>query len=444
MHPLIVRRLLLPLHERLLRRPTLPYLNDLEASQWLTLDQFRALQARKLRRLLAHAWAACPFYRRRLDDAAIDPGRATLDDLARLPTIDKDTMSLHAKDLIDPASAHRARDAATGGSTGAPLHFKIDKYRQAADQAARARSRRWFGIDLGERELYLWGSPVEQAAQDRFKSLRDRITNHRLLNAFRMTPRRMSQYLAEITRFDPVHIFGYPSSLARLCEHALDAGVPLRAPSLRAIFVTGEVLLPADRARIEEYFAVAVADGYGAREAGFIAHQCPHGGYHVTMESLIVEIVDPRGRLLPDGQLGEIVITHLDARAMPFIRYRTGDLARKLPGVCPCGRHLERLDGIQGRRTDMLRTADGGHAHALSVIYVLRDEPAIARFQVVQQPDLSLDVHIVPRGSLAGDVNHRITKLLRRQIGPTADIRIHARDEIPPAPSGKHHQVIGI
>lgn len=417
------------------------YLRDLEHSQSWPLERLRTLQAQKLSRLLQHARTRCPFYRQRLDDAAIDPSRVDLDALGRIQPLTRQDVATHMPAMIDPQVRGGLHRVTTGGSTGEPLIFCMDRRRQAADQAARARTRRWFGIDIGERELYLWGSPVEHSAQDWVKRVRDRLTNHRLLNAFRMTPRRMSQYLAVIERYDPVHIFGYPSSIARLCRHAGNTRGVIQTPSLRAVFVTGELFLPEDRAVIEETVAVPVADGYGARDAGFIAHQCPAGAYHVTMESVIVELLDTAGGPVPNGQTGEVTITHLDAYGMPFIRYRTGDLARRGQSPCPCGRELETLERIEGRSTDMLRTADGGHAHALAAIYVLREEPAVAQFRVRQRPNLDLDVTIVPRAAYDDDCGARIRRGLRRQIGGDIEVRINSVDEIPPSPSGKHRFV---
>ncbi|MFQ5429775.1 MAG: phenylacetate--CoA ligase family protein [Phycisphaerae bacterium] len=448
MHPLAVRHLLLPVHERLFGRNTVSYAHALERSQWWSLDRLRDLQERKLRGLLENAAAYCPFYRRRLDAAGLDPARVTLDALTALAPITKDDIRAHADEMIDPRARRRLHPYSTGGSTGEPLLFKIDRARQAADQAARIRSRRWFGIEPGERELYLWGAPVELAAQDRLKRLRDRLTNHRLLGAFHMTQAMMSDYLRKIERFDPVHIFGYPSSLARLAQHARRVGAAVRTPSLKAVFTTGEVFLPADRERIEEAVRVPVADGYGSREAGFIAHQCPLGRYHVTMESLIVELLDLEGRPVDavrsggdPSPVGEVTVTHLDARGMPFIRYRTGDLARRPSTVCPCGRGLESLEIVEGRRTDMLRTADGGSAHALSVIYVLREEPDVRQFKVVQKPNCDLDVAVVAGPAFDAVRRRRVSASLRRCIGGDITVRLRTVNEIPPDPSGKHRHV---
>lgn len=442
MHSLLARRIVLPVHEFLLGRPTLRVLRALERSQGWPVARLEALQTAKLRRLLAHAARVSTFYRARIGPAGIDVDRTTLSDLPRIATLSKADIRAHGDEMIDATVAARMTPYTTGGSTGETLHFKIDRGRQAADQAARARTRRWFGIEPGERELYLWGSPVELAAQDRLKRLRDRITNHKLLSAFNMTPARMSAYLREIGRFDPVHIFGYPSSLARLVRHARQWGQPLGGRSLKAVFTTGELLLAQDRAIIEEAVSVPVADGYGSREAGFIAHQCPRGRYHVTMESMVVELLSADGQPVSGSDAGEVTVTHLDALGMPFIRYRTGDLARWSAEPCVCGRALTCLDIVEGRKTDMLRTSDGGYAHGLAVIYVLRAEPGVRQFKVVQQADLSLDVSVVADGVLEERRQDALRGQLRQRVGQDVDVRLEIVHAIEPDPSGKHRHIV--
>lgn len=442
MYPLVVKHLLLPVHELLLGRRTFSYLRTLENTQWWSTDRLRELQEQKLHQLSKHASTSCPFYRRRMKQVGLDPKNMTLDTLRHLATLTKTDIRGHAAEMTARTIKGGLYPYTTGGSTGDPLVFQIDRARQAADQAARARSRRWFGVDIGQRELYLWGAPVELAGQDRMKQFRDRLTNHKLLSAFNMTRARMSSYFDEIRRFDPVHIFGYPSSLAGLVRHGLACGQSLQTPSLKAVFTTGEVFLPSDRAVIEESVSATVADGYGSREGGFIAHQCPHGSYHVTMESLIVELLNADGEPVARDRPGEVTVTHLDAYGMPFIRYRTGDVARRGRTPCPCGRGLETLDIVEGRKTDMLRTTEGGFAHALSVIYVLREEPAIRQFKVEQAPNLDLDVTVVAESAFDVQRQQRLCGLLRKQIGETIDVRIHSVREIEPDPSGKHRYVV--
>lgn len=439
MHPAIVRHFLWPLHESILRRPTLQYLSELHKSQWLSADALRALQTAKLRRLLIHAMQRSQFHADRMKAAGVDPSTATLDDLKRLPTIGKEDIRASLQHIVVRDVAGGVFEATTGGSTGEPLRFFMCRDRQAADQAARARTRSWFGIEPGARELYLWGSPVEVRNTDRFKRLRDYLTNHLLLDAFDMSPKTMDAYLSRLDRFDPAHLFGYPSSLATLSRHAMERGRGLQTPSLRAVFTTGEVLAAPDRAAIEETVGVPVVDGYGSREAGFIAHQCPDGAYHVTMESVIVELLDDDGDA---AESGEIVVTHLDGLGMPLIRYRTGDHARRRDAACACRRGLECLERIEGRMTDSLRRVDGGTAHALSLIYVLREMPEVRQFRIEQCSDMSLDIEIVADASFDASRQARAQALLSGQLGGDVAVRFNRVPRIATTGSGKHRYVV--
>ena len=442
MLPLITRHVVCPVHEWLLRRPTFRYLRELERSQWASPNDLRTLQAAKLQALLRHARANCAFYRRRFRKAGIDVDASNpRETLRQLPLIDKAQIRASVNDMIWPGAPGGLFPSNTGGSTGEPLIFYLDRRRQGYDQAARLRSHRWFGVNVGDPELFLWGSPIERTRQDGVKHLRDTMFNQRLLSAFNMPPRRLDEYLDAWDRFRPVGLFGYPSSIALLAAHARRTG---RAPDtrrLRAVFVTGEVCYSHDREAIASFFHVPVADGYGSREAGFIAHECPLGRMHVTAENVIVEIVED-GLPLPAGESGEIVVTHLDAYAMPFIRYRTGDVGRLRPGRCACGRGLEMMDVVYGRTTDFLYLPDGNVRHALSIVYPLRALAGVRQFRVTQHEDYSVTVDVV-----GDDRNGRITKeAVARQVRPVlggqVPVRVELVDHIPPTGSGKHRHVV--
>lgn len=443
MNPSVIRHILLPLHERFVGRDTFARFRELERTQWWSPRRLRELQVAKLGDLLTHAWQHCPFYRRRLADVEFKPSDVeSIEYLHRLPLLTKEQIHEHRRDISWPGVPGGLREFNTGGSTGRPLVFDFDLRRQACDQAARMRTHRWFGADIGDKEVYLWGSPVELSGQDRLKAFRDRLTNELLLSAFQMSTGRMDRYLDRIERYDPVSLFGYPSSIALLCKHAQRAGRRLRTPHLGVVFATGERLYDYQRERIEGFLGVPVADGYGSREGGFISHQCPSGSMHVTSENVIVEILDDQGRPVPVGEPGQIVITHLDTYGMPFIRYCTGDRGSLAQGVCQCGRGLERMHVIEGRQTDFVLAADGTVKHALSLIYVLRAVEAVRQFQIVQAPNRDLDVGVVSRGELSAADLDQIERGLRMQMGQGLAIRIETKDHIEPTASGKYRYVI--
>jgi len=438
----LVRTAIYPLHERLVGRKTMKFVRELDWSQWMAPDDIRCLQSAKLKVLLRHAWHNVPFYRRRLENAGIqDLGDDTWAMLARLPLLSKDEI----RTSISAMTWHEAPGGVfphdTGGSSGEPLTFVVDRRRQGYDQAARIRTHRWFGVDLGDHELLLWGSPIERQRTDEIKSLRDAVCNQRLLDAFRMSPARVDEYFDEWDRFRPTCLFGYPSSIALFVERARLRQRQLDGSRLRAVFVTGEVCMPDDREAIESHFGVPVADGYGSREGGFIAHQCPKGGMHITAENIIVEVVRD-GRAVEAEETGEIVITHLDAYAMPFIRYRTGDVGRLLRGRCACGRGLPLMDVVQGRTTDFLYLPDGTVKHALSVIYPLRQTPGVRRFQVTQHPDFTITIDVVTDPSVVGVDADTIGRRVRPVFGDSVSVAVRFVECIETAESGKFRHVI--
>jgi phenylacetate-CoA ligase len=445
MSPWLVRNVLYPAHEWLIGRPTHGVLHGLQASQWWPAKQHEQDQERKLRALLLQAWDHCPAHRSRLADVGfsrIDLAFFRRNHLPLLPLMDKATIRAHVDQLVDRSVPGGVFRYATGGSTGEPLTFYIDRRRQAHDQAARMRTHAWFGVQPGEREVYLWGSPVELSRQDRIKLLRDRLTNQLLLNAFAMSPATMSRYLERIRRFRPACLFGYPSSLAMLAGFARETtGGRVVLPGLKAVFVTGEKLYDHQRELLEQTFGVPVADCLGSRDAGFLAHECPSGSMHITSESLIVEVVDSLGRPVPAGELGEIVVTHLENHALPFLRYRTGDLGRSCAESCACGRGLPRLLVAEGRSTDHLFRDDGAAVHALAVIYVLRELAGIRAFRV-HQPSLAEVVVRVVRGAdypLENDA--AIVRGIRSRLGPSVRVDVVAVESLPPERSGKFRYV---
>lgn len=445
MHPGLVKHLIFPLHERLCGRSTYPALSTLERLQWAGPRENRELQLRKLRALLVHARERIPFHRERFAAAGFDPRDLTsVEDLSRLPLLTKADIRGNLDRMVwrdCPGGLHRYN---TGGSSGEPLVFYFDRRRQAWDAAARALTHRWWGVDIGDRELYLWGSPVEISRQDRVKEIRDALTNELLLSAFELSEERVPAMAARLRRFGPRAVFGYPSTIALFCRMAGDRGLDLSEEGVRVVFTTAELLYDHWREIISRSFGgVPVADGYGSREGGFVSHQCGEGAYHVMDPNYIVEYLAGDGRPAGPGEEGEIVLTHLDAWAMPFIRYRTGDVAVPGGSGCGCGRSWSTMSAVRGRTTDFIVTPDGRWQHALSLIYIVRDIEGVEAFKILQEErDLVTVLLKTGNGRYPADGNDRIVRGFQKRMGEGVEIRIHAVEEIPRDASGKYRYVV--
>jgi len=434
--------LLFPLHERLKGHHSVALHRELEASQWLAPEVLEEQQLCRLRDFLRRAAADVPYYRDLMRERGFDPERvASLADLAQLPFLTKPLIRENVERLKSVRAGKLVRYN-TGGSSGEPLVFYMGMGRVSHDVAAKWRATRWWGVDIGDVEVVLWGSPIEIGKQDRIKSLRDRVFRSHLLPAFQMSDAQMDRYLDALESLRPRMLFGYASALALLATHAKSRGRDMRGIGARVAFATGETLYPDQRQVIERVFGAPVANGYGSRDAGFIAHQCPQGSLHVTAEHIIVELIDAEGRLVDSGETGEIVVTHIATDDFPFIRYRTGDMAVRSAGRCACGRGLPVLEKVHGRSTDFIRTPSGNQMHALALIYEVRDKPGVKGFKLIQAEDLSLEVLLVAGAELSAEVEAQILRGLRARMGEGARVTARRVAEIPPEQSGKYRYVV--
>ena len=445
MLPSLTRNIIYPLHEHLLRRPTFTYLAELEESQWLPRAEMERLQMGKLKALLRIAYDHTPWHRGRLIEAGIDlKGDAPLSatDLQLLPIMTKHDALENRERLVWHDVPGGASKYNTGGSSGQPLIFYYGRKRQASDAAGRIRARRWWGVDVGDREVYLWGAPVELNKTDRIKTLRDRLFNQLVLNAFEMSPANMDGYIEAIQAYQPKCIYGYASSLALLAARVRDRGKKLRLRKLKVVCTTGEPLYDHQRSLISEAFGVPVANEFGSRDMGFTAHETPQGQILLMSESIILEVLDTQGRPVPPGEVGEAVMTGLCSDAQPFIRYRTGDMVRLGDEACRAGRGLHVIDEIMGRTTDFIVRSDGTIMHALGVIYVLRAAEGVEEFKFIQHELDNIEVLVIPNRMWSEASRSEILRGLHSRLGDDVNIELRMVDTIAPESSGKHRYVV--
>lgn len=438
----LVSDLLFPLQERIKKHTTVAVRQEMEASQYWPLEQLEDLRVQRLRDLLMHAKVHVPYYRDLFKRLGFDPqGMGGIDDLQRLPFLTKANIRANT-DAMKSDQAQELARFNTGGSSGEPLVFFIGRERVSHDVAAKWRATRWWGVDIGDPEIVLWGSPIELSSQDRMRHWRDALMRTQLLPAFEMSAEKVVGFIDVIRRTRPAMLFGYPSAFAHIARHAEAHGIRLDDLGIKVAFVTSERLYDHQRELIERLFNCPVANGYGGRDAGFIAHQCPSGGMHLTHEDVIVEIVDAQGRVLPHGESGEIVVTHLATRDFPFIRYRTGDVGTLDDRPCSCGRTLPLLKEIQGRSTDFLVAQDGTVMHGLSLIYIVRDLAGVKQFKIVQESLDRTDIMLVTddrfdRANLAA-----IERGAKARLGQGVSVNVQLVGDIAPEKSGKFRYVV--
>ena len=438
----LIAHAVFPLQERLKKHTTVAVRKRMEETQWWSRAQIEQLQIERLRSLLKQAGSNVPYYRGLFKRLAFNPEQVTsLADLARLPLLTKADIRANLEQLKADNAQGLARFN-TGGSSGEPLIFFIGNQRVSHDVAAKWRATRWWGVDIGDPEIVVWGSPIELGSQDRVRMLRDSLMRTKLLPAFEMSPAKLDGFVRQIRAMRPKMLFGYPSSISHIARHAEERGIAMNDLGIKVAFVTSESLYDHQRATIQRVFGCPVANGYGGRDAGFIAHQCPSGGMHITAEDLIVETVDANGNATPHETPGEIVVTHLATGDFPFIRYKTGDVGVLTDEACACGRGLPLLKEIHGRTTDFVLAQDGTVMHGLALVYAVRDLPGVREFKIVQESLDRVRVLLATDADFAEASLSSISDGIKKRLGAGVTVEIERVAEVPKEASGKFRYII--
>ncbi|MBK6357209.1 MAG: phenylacetate--CoA ligase family protein [Betaproteobacteria bacterium] len=441
-HTALVANILFPLQEKLKKHDTVAIRRAMDDSQWWPAEKLEVLRLERLRALLTKTGKHVPYYRDCFKNLGFDPQKIeSLADLQKFPFLTKAVIRAEGDRMKSDIAQGLARFN-TGGSSGEPLIFFIGTERVSHDVAAKWRATRWWDVDIGDPEIVVWGSPIELGTQDKVRAIRDKLMRTELMPAFQMNETNLDQFVARICKRRPKMLFGYPSAISHIAAHAQKRGVPLNNLGVKVVFCTSERLYDHQREAISSAFGCPVANGYGGRDAGFISHECPAGGMHVTSEDIIVEIIDDDGNLQPAGLAGEIVVTHLATSDFPFIRYRTGDIGILGTEKCTCGRSLPLLKEIQGRSTDFVITTDGTVMHGLALIYILRDLPGVQSFKIIQETRQLTKVFVVTGPSFQTGMIDQIIVGFKRRLGSSAEIEVQIVDNIPPEKSGKYRYVI--
>jgi phenylacetate-CoA ligase len=429
-------------HEWAKSHPTYRILREMEAAERLSRSAFEELQREKLQDFIQYCHAHVPYVKKAMQAAGIQPSQIrSPQDLALLPVMTKSDVRENRESLRSDIAGQMGTFS-SGGSTGEPLVFYLAKRRIGSRVACRQRVTRWWGLSVGDPELALWGSPLELTRQDRLRTLRDRALRTRLLSAYELNDTTMSEYVDIIADGQWRMLFAYPSAIYLLCLHARKQGRDLRRAGIQTVFVTSEVLFPHQRELISEVLGCPVANGYGGRDSGFIAHECPQGGMHLMADAMITEIIDTRGKPAAPGEAGEIVVTDLYSHEAPFLRYATGDIGVLSTRHCTCGRSLPLLERLDGRSNDSVVTPDGRIIHGQSLISLLMEIEGIEQFRICQKSVDRFHVQLVRNGNFRVESENRIRRGWSERLRSPLQVTFEYLPHLSVERSGKFRHIV--
>jgi phenylacetate-CoA ligase len=441
----LYRHLLLPFFDGMIKgRQTVAHWKQAEVTQWSTRAQLEEFQVDSLRNLLIHAATTCPYYGDLWSSLGLNGATLqTLGDFHDWPLITRETIRVNRLAMRSTAAMKRMTKA-TGGSSGEPLQFDLDSGSNDRRTAMMWRGYNWAGGAPGTRQLYVWGTAVGQIpAWKRMKvKLHHRFDNHLVLSCFEFTPDKMRNHFDRMNRYRADVIVGYTNPLYEFARYIEREGLVPISP--RSIIVGAERLHGFQRELIERVFQAPVFETYGSREFMLIGAECDkHSGLHLSMENLIVEVLDDDGTPTAPGCEGNVVITDLFNYGMPFVRYVNGDRAVAGFELCSCGRGLPLLKQVVGRQLDTLDTPDGRKIPGEFFPHLIKDFPAIRRFQVVQETIERITLKLVVDGRNLTVVDRdTLLSEIRKCTGSVVDVRLEMVEEIPLTKAGKLKVVV--
>jgi phenylacetate-CoA ligase len=432
-----------PLWEIDNRTAALPALRSLERTQWLSRDQLAERQWAGLKRTVAAAYERVPYYRARFHAADVRPDDIRgPEDFRRLPILTKRDVQQHAAKLFDPAFPESELvQAKTGGSTGHALTVHADRACRDLRNAAAMRSDRWAGWDLGVKRAALWGNPsVPHTWRARLReACLDRTV---VLDTMNMTDDSMREFVNVWRAYRPEVLFGHSHSLFIFAVWLRQQGILDLRPT--GIISTSMMLLPSERAVIEEVFRCRVTDRYGCEEVGLIACECDrHDGLHINVDHVYVEFLRDDGTPAPAGEPAALVLTDLINRAQPLLRYRVEDVASWSTRQCGCGRGLPLMNAVTGRVADYLLRRDGSRVAGVSLVErTLTAFPGIEQMQIIQDSTEHLTLKIVRMATYRPETERQLAAEFLNVFGDHLTVAFDYVERIPQARSGKYRFAI--
>lgn len=404
-------------------------------------EDLRHLQLNRLKKTIRLA-ANAPYYKKVFEEYGITPDTIqTIDDIQKLPFTTKADMranypfGLVAGNLKEDG----VRIHSSSGTTGTPtviVHSQHD-----LDSWANLVARCLYMVGIRKTDVFqnssgygmFTGGLGFQYGAERLGAL--------TVPAAAGNSKRQIKF---ITDFHTTALHAIPSYAIRLAEVFLEEGIDPVHSSLKTLVIGAEPHTDEQRKKIERMLGVKAYNSYGMTEMNGpgVAFECTEqNGMHFWEDCYLVEIIDPEtGKQVPNGEIGELVLTTLDREMMPLIRYRTRDLTRILPGTCPCGRTHLRIDRIKGRSDDMF-IIKGVNIFPMQVEKILLQFPSLGSNYLItldtinNQDEMIVEVEL---SDLSTDnyielekIRKEITRQLKDEILVTPKVKLVKKGSLP-------------
>ncbi len=362
------------------------------APDFLPAPQLKAVQLHRLQVTVQRAYERVPHFKARMDERSTKPADIrSLEDVQRLPfTVKTDLRDTYPFGLFASPLQDIVRLHASSGTTGKPI---VVAYTQAdidVWSSVMVRSFAACGLRRGDIIQNAYGYGLFTGG----------LGAHYGAEALGATVIPISggnsdRQIMIMKDFGSTAICCTPSYFLHLIEQAQVMGIDMKSLPLKAGIFGAEPWTEAMRKRIEAESGLKAYDIYGLSEiiGPGVGIECAcQAGLHIFEDHFLPEIINPEtGKVLPDGEEGELVLTTLSKQAMPMIRYRTRDITLIIPESCACGRTIRRIRRINARSDDMMIIRGVNVFPSQIEVALLSVEGTLPHYQIILTREKNLD-----------------------------------------------------
>ncbi len=412
-------------------------------NQYWPQDRIEEYQVMQLRSLLEHAYKHTKYYRRVMDELGIKASMVKdLTILKQFPIIGKQEINQCWQDFVaDNAKQYHPMHRVTSGTTGVTFKYLNDAKSWGLNWATKERTFSWGGYTFGKDKIATLkgGSMLRRAKPSLSGRFWKYLHNYHDLSVVHLSDTNMEQYYREMIDLNIKFLRGFPTAVYTFAKYIADKHGSL---PLKATFTSAEYLQDFQRELIKDTFKTNHIDAYGCGDGMGGANQCEQAkGYHINIETSIMEIIASNGSDCLPGEEGEIVLTSLHDYAMPLVRYTPGDVAKVASGPCPCGRSLPLLERIVGRTSDLIDLPNGRSLNGIAVPFAEWADK-IEKFQLWHTKPDEVILKVIPKeGFTRQDIDH-INEIMTYHLGPEIRFAVDLVDDIPLSESGKFRYVV--
>jgi len=352
-----------------------------------------------LQEAVRYAAERSPFYKKLFAESAINPHEInTIEDLRRLPTVDKNDLFIHNADFLCVARNEVREYVTTSGTLGDPVWISLTE--NDLQRLGRNEAFSYALAGLGSGDLIQLTTTLDKrfmAGMAYWLGAREAK-----VAVVRTGPGIPELQWDTIQRMGSTVLVAVPSFLLKMVEYAERAGIDPNQSTVKKAICIGEPVRNADlspnalAARITEKWHIQLFGTYASTEMATAFTECEAGaGGHLNPELIVAECLDDAGNPVPEGEPGEITVTTLGVEGMPLVRFRTGDMARIHTQPCTCGRHTPRIGPVEGRKQQMIKYR-GTTLYPPAIFDLLNGLPQIETYVVeLRQNEIGTDEIII-------------------------------------------------